>query len=275
MAAENVEIPYSENKNRAKKLVYECINDNVLRGDVVFLVSDDSSHTKFPKLRSIHRLWIGLSKNDKTAWHTTVGADKEKKGNGAIIRPTIVHSGRMGVEKIHIPPSYFSSQFRERSMLSHSWLEVVCLPELSDKQRREIVNFTNSKIGQPFQGLGWRHDLLPYVFGFRAPKIEDSKSSCHGLIYSAYDYVGVKFPHQLENTPLFNVGRLLGHVIGEDSNYVDVNHLYLHDHHLYRDPRFESKLSIHENKVSKNISIQINGLKYSWDEQLQKDYKII
>ena len=275
MAGERIEVQYTGDNKALKKAVYEQINEDFCPGDVVFMVSSDSPEKKFPKLRKIRRRLIGMSDNDKTDWHTTMSLGKEKSTKGATIHPMIIHAAYEGVEKTNIRPSYFSSVFGDRSQLSKAFMEIIRFPDLSEKQKQEMTEYSLSKLGQPFQGLGWKHDFLPYAFGIRAPKIKPDHASCHGLVYSAFDTAGIKFPHQLQNTLFFNLGRMLGHVIGEPKESVDVSRLYLHDHNLYQDSRFETVLSIHEDSASQNITIQREGPKYSWDAQLQKDYKII
>ena len=132
-----------------------------------------------------------------------------------------------------------------------------------ERASASFVKYVQAQLGKPFAELGWRHDFLTYALGLSPRRLAPDRVSCHGLAFCAYKNVGFHFPHQLGNAPFFNLARYTGHPLGHPPNEVDLRRLYLRDHHLYRDPRFESILAISEDDETRQIIALQNPGKYS------------
>lgn len=263
----------SESKRSALKRVYEHINDVTAPGDVVFFVSRKPENPNLSLLRKLYRRWQGFADEDRTNWHTTMFTEARKEKRGAQKRPYILHAIQGGVEEIHIPPSFFTSERTEAGDIAqHGRIEIIQNPDLSPGDREGLLLYAREQLGKPFADLDWRQDILTYAFGLPARPLNPEKASCHGLVFNAYDHIGFSFSHQLKDAPVFNPGRHLGHPLGEDPQRANVKRLYLHDHHLYRDPRFICVLSIFEDPESGEVRTAENPGKYSWDQGLQKKY---
>lgn len=241
-------------KRELYRTFYNIINQIARPGDVVFFISEPRNKRHFLGSR-LYRKWQGL--DDKTAWHTAVLVDPKKESKGAHWLPRIIHAIRKGVEEIYLPRSYFTSvrEDPEGVSIQNARIEILQHRELTNSQRSDIVDYVRTQLGKPFANLGWRHDFLTYAFGLSPGRIDHRKVSCHGLAFAAYKKVGFSFPHQLKSTPFFNLAKYLGHPIGHPPDEVDINRLYLRDHHLYRDTRFESVLAIFEDEDTKEIKV--------------------
>jgi hypothetical protein len=242
-------------------------------GDVVFLVTDGGTNDAASAIRRLRRRWIGFARNDATQWHTTLytGARKERKG--ATVRPYIIHSGREnGVDENHIPPTYFTNHYEDGTLVSRRRIELVKSSDLQEAERKAVVSYAREQHGKPFHHLGARDDVRTYAFGIRARKLDHDRMSCHGLIFDAYQHAaGYTFPHQLHHAPFFNPGRYLRHPMGDRPDAVDLRRLYLHDIHLYRDPRFHLALTVYQDDDG-DIHVVENPGKYSWSPALQHAY---
>ena len=267
-------VPVSS-KRKQLKPIYNKVNEVASPGDVVFFVSDRTKNTSFSILRRIYRRWQGFADEDNTVWHTSIYTGSKKDSRGSQIRPYIIHAIRGGVEEIHLPPSYFhSTRMDTGEIVRNGHIEVVQNPDLTPAQRSEIVEFVRNHLGKPFNDLDWRHDILTYALGLPAVQLDPGKVSCHGLAFDAYEKIGFSFSHQLRYAPVFNIGKYLGHPLGDPPRRANLRRLYLHDHHLYRDPRFMCILSIFEDNQDREIRTVENPGKYSWNPILQKKYTL-
>lgn len=264
-----------QSKRQRLKRIYEAVNDVSEPGDVVFLVSERPEQHSLATLKQLYRRWQGFADEDNTQWHTAMHSKSEKESRGSTVRPYIIHSDMDGVEEIYIPPEYFTSERSvEGEVLERGRIEIIKSPEVSPDERKELVAFMRDQLDKPFAGLDWKHDVLTYAFGLPAGKLDPEKASCHGIVFDAYAHIGFTFAHHLEDAPFFNIGRHLGHPLGEDPHKVDLSRLYLRDHHLYRDPRFLCVLSVFEDDGTGEIKITEHPGKYSWNPDLQKKYGV-
>jgi len=253
------------------RMPYEAIMDAATIGDILFFISDTGLPPKSLSSR-IYRKWLGFHSRDTSYWHTTIFVGTKKESKGALHRPYIVHSAKKGTVEEFVPPSYFSNTDNGKNRSKKCRIEIVHNPDLSMEQRKQIVEYSRSQLGKPFDGDGWSLDFLTYSLGLRSRRRDPERVSCHGLAYLAYGLNGLKFPHQLQGAPnLF--GRFYGHPIGHPKDYVDLAYNYLRDHHLYRDPRFKSILAvIGDGLTIENVRTENNPGKYSWDITLQAAY---
>jgi hypothetical protein len=243
-------------ERQIKRTVYAAIADVAMPGDVIFIITVGHRFSRFQK---IWRSWLGIDQSSK--WHTTIYTGMRKERNGSTFRPYIVHSAEQGFRHAgtieeHITPGYYTSRgepFTVLEILSHRGLD--------SSGRQKVVAYARSRIGTPHDGRGWQRDFLTYVFGL--PAVADrEKVSCHALAYEAYDAAGVGFAHQVGTMPWFNVARWRGRPLGQPPKTVDVNTVYLRDHHLYNDPRFEVVLSV--SRMERELTLLRNPGKYSW-----------
>ena len=271
MSSEGRPVP-QESKRAQLKRVYESINDVTSPGDVMFFVSERPDNLSLPMLRQVYRRWQGFAPEDNSNWHTAMYTQARKQSRGAAVRPYIIHAIEKGVEEIHVPPSFFTSEYTEDGeVVQHGRIEVVKHPDMVPEQREEIVRYIRERLGQPFAHLNWKQDILTWALGLPAQPIDPGKASCHGIVFDAYEHVGISFQNQLDSAPWFNIGRHLGHPIGGTREKADLNRLHLHDHHLYRDPRFICVLSVFEDEGGALQTVEKPG-KYSWNPALQNKY---
>ena len=260
----NKESTSAASKREQLGVFYSIINQVAKPGDVVFFISE-KPNTIRSGLSRMYRKWQGLSDSDTTIWHTTILVEPKKESNGAQWRPYIIHArAARGVEEIHIPPSYFTNIRDDPAggATQRGRIEIIQSPQITDDQRREIVRYAKAQLGKPYADLGWRHDILTYALGLPARKLAPGSVSCHGLAFYAYGNIGFSFPHQLGNAPFFNIARYTGHPLWHPPHEVNLDRLYLRDHHLYRDSRFDSVLSISEDDETRQIRVIHNPGKF-------------
>lgn len=248
--------PPLSSKRKLLQRFYTTINNVARPGDVVFFISERQAVSHSPMTR-LYRRWQGLADNDISMWHTAILVEPKKESRGAHVRPHIIHATKKGVEEIHIPPSFFKSirDDPEGESLQKGRIEIIQCPDLTAPERKEIVRYACSQLGKPFAELGWRHDILTYAFGLPSGRLHPQRVSCHGLAFLAYQVVGFGFPHQLKHAPFFNLSRVLGRPLGHPYHEVNLQRLYLRDHHLYRDPRFKNILRIYEDEETRQITL--------------------
>jgi hypothetical protein len=266
----------NSSKRKALNSIYDEINRVATPGDIIFFISDSPTDAQYPLVRRQYRQWQGFDAADLTRWHTSIYVGPIKESRGSQKRPHIVHAVENGVEEIHIPPSFFTSvRMDTGEVVRHGRIEVVHHSESTAGNREEVVNYARQQLGKSFDDLNWRYLFWTYFLGLPTRRLDTSKVSCHGLAFNAYEKVGLKFAHQLENVPPFNPAKYLGHPIyGHPPDRVNLNRLYLVDHHLYRDPRFKSVLTIFEDTQTQQIKTAENPAKYSWNPHLQKRYNL-
>ena len=152
-------------------------------------------------------------------------------------------------------------------------MEIMQFEGIRHEQRKEIIDFSLSKIGFPFDWSVGRHARLTYAFGLPNVLHSQNKLSCQQLAIAAYASAGIYFPHPYRSFPIFNIGRLLGHPLGHPKDRVDPRYPYLFDHHIYRDPRFKLKAILYEDPISGERILKTENLeKYSWNSELREKY---
>jgi hypothetical protein len=265
--------------NRSKRAewrrVYECFNDIARPGDVVFFISERPIDLSRSVLRLLYRKWQGFADDDPSRWHTAMYTGSRKESRGSATRSYFIHAVERGVEEIHVPPSYFTNIRSDGGeMVQGGRIEVSKDPCMMPEQRVEIIDYIRERLSQPFADLDWKQDILTWALGLPARKLDPNKASCHGIVFEAYEHVGYSFQNHLDTAPWFNIGRHLGHPLWGTREKADLTKLHLHDHHLYRDPRFICVLSIYEDQESGEIKIVENPGKYSWNPELQKKYGV-
>lgn len=256
------------------KIPYEAIIETASPGDILFFISDSGKLKNNSWLYREYRRWLGFSPLDTTEWHTTVyvGAKKESKGGG--FRPYIVHSVPKGTFETYVPPEYFVNT-PTKDGIQKNRTEIIHCPSIGNCDREKIVAYCRQQLGKPFDDdERWYRNLVTLLLGLKSVPKNPEKVSCHGLAFEAYDLIGMKFPHHLENAPnLF--GRFIGHPAGHPPDCVDLRSNYLRDHALYRDDRFCCSISIKcDRHVIREIKVKRNPAKYSWSETLQKAYGV-
>ena len=254
----------SSSKRRMLQQFYTTINNVAKPGDVVFFISERKTAIHSPLTR-LYRRWQGLADHDISMWHTAILVEPKKESRGAHVRPHIIHATKKGVEEIHIPPSFFKSirDDPEGEPLQKSRIEIIQCPDLTSLQRQEIVRYAITQIGKPFAELGWRHDILTYALGLPSRRLHPDRVSCHGLAFLAYQVVGFQFPHRLKHAPFFNLARIFGRPLGHPFHEVNLQRLYLRDHHLYYDSRFKNILRIFEDEETRQITLLHSPDKFS------------
>jgi hypothetical protein len=256
--------PPVSNRQRKGDL-YAAVVEAALPGDVVFFITEPESSKAFSLFSRVYRRWLGFAPEDATLWHTAIftGAVKERRSRW--VRPHIVHARTRGVVEEHLHTTFFTTPPVAPGCLARTpRTEFLRFPGLSDAQRAEIVRYCRAQLGKPFDDLGWRHDLPTYAFGLPSRRNDPSKVSCHGLAFDAYAYVGFTFPHDVTSVPWFNLARYLGHPLGHPRDRVNLHRLYLRDHHLYRDDRFECVLSISADPATGRLKVDACPGKYAW-----------
>jgi hypothetical protein len=267
-------------KRHTLRAVYDVINRVASPGDVVFFVSHGAASTActaFPILGRMYRRWRrwqGFVDEDTTVWHTAIYVGAKKESHGSLERPYVVHSPTRGVEEIHLLPSFFSSVRSDAGdVIQQGRIEIIQHPHLTPAQRAAIVAYVRRQIGKPFEDLGWRYLLWTYAFGLPTRCLTPDRVSCHGLAFQGYHHAGLSFPHQLDPAPFFNLGRYRRRpLFGHPPDRVNLDKLYLIDHHLYRDPRFQCVASVFEDAHSRQFRVIEHPGKYSWNPVLQKRY---
>jgi hypothetical protein len=251
-------------KRKLLQTFYNTINRVAIPGDIVFFISERQKAIRSPLTR-LYRRWQGLADHDETIWHTAILVEPKKESKGAHLRPQIVHATRKGVEEIHIPPSFFRSirDDPDGEPSQKGRIEIIQCSKLTALQREEIVRYAKTQLGKPFAELGWRYDILTYALGLPSRRLPPNHVSCHGLAFLAYGKVGFRFPHQLKHAPFFNLAKVIGYPLGHPAHEVDLQRLYLRDHHLYRDSRFVNILRVFEDDKTRQITLIQNPPKHS------------
>ena len=261
-------------KSSIRHFIYDAVFDTARPGDVCFFITEDlECYKRLTRFQKLNRQWVGFAKDDISILHLGILSKFEKKPKSSQIRPYLVHSTReKGVIEEHIAPEYFTSMNIEEGVtVSRTIMEIVRYEELSEKQNNDLVEFCRKQIGKSFPKsiIG---ESLTYWLGLPNFFNNQKTFSCHSLVFAAFGFIGVNFPHHLENTPICNLARYLGHPIQHNKTSVNQKYAYLRDQHLYRDPRFRSIVSITYDQKLDEIHLTENPMKYSWNPRLSEIY---
>jgi hypothetical protein len=139
-----------------------------------------------------------------------------------------------GVHIQHISPRYLNG----KTLQAKPRIEILTFENITQEQRKKIVDFAGSKTGLDFDYQVLRHAYLTYAFGFPNVFHNRNKFSCQQLVISAYAAAGIFFQHPYTSFPVFNIGRFLGHPLDTPRTKVDPRYPYLMDHHIYRSAFF-------------------------------------
>ena len=217
----------------------------------------------------------GFSRNDFDQWHVGIYFMGRKRKRHKRMNLWLFHSHgpdsdpHSGVHIQHISPLYLNGKALE----AKPRIEILTFENITQEERKRIVEYANSKLGMPFDSQVVRHAYLTYAFGVPNVLHNRNKFSCQQLVISAYAAAGIFFQHPYTSFPVFNIGRFLGHPIGHPKDKVDPRYPYLMDHHIYRDPRFFLKAALYRDPKSGEIALQTDNLtKYSWNEDLREKY---
>jgi hypothetical protein len=222
------------------------------------------------RLRARWRAYLGFDSDDWDDWHVAIYFEGRKRKGHTRVNPYIIHATlEKGVKINQISPGDFTNE----SLEVGTRMEIMQFEGIRDEQRKEIIDFSLSKLGLAFDRSVGRHARLTYAFGLPNVLHKRNEFSCQQLVIDAYAAAGVYFPHPYKSFPIFNIGRLLGHPLGHPKDRVDPRYPYLYDHHIYRDPRFKVKAILYEEPVSGEIILKTENLeKYSWTQALRERY---
>lgn len=248
----------AQSERELKRIVYQAIGEVAAPGDLIFTVTLGHPLQFHQK---VWRSWLGHADGDSAKWHTALFSGMRKEHGGATRRAYMIHSAEQGLKHVgtieeHISPGYYTS--RESFTTS---LEVLSFRGLDPSRRSRIVDHARKLLGVPHDPRGWRRDFLTYTFGLPVVTLPHTVS-CHALAYQAYEAAGITFAHQVATMPWFNVARWRGRPFGQPAGALDVDSVYLRDHHLYEDARFDVVLSI--SRHDGRLSILRNPGKYVW-----------
>jgi hypothetical protein len=263
-------------KSSIRHTIYDAVGEIARLGDVCFFITEDPEfYRKISRYERIYRKWMGFAKGDISIWHLGILSKFEKKPKSSQVRPYIIHSTEEeGVFEQHIFPEYFTSQnIGGGSAFGRTIMEIVRYDSLTVEQNEQLVDFCRQQIGKPFP-KSLRGESLTYILGLPNLFEPPEQYSCHTLVYAAFDRVGVNFPHHLEASPFFNVGKYLGRPLWHKREKVNIKYPYLRDHHLYKDPRFKSIMTLTYDQCSEEIFIQRYPQKFSWNPRLAEIYHV-
>jgi hypothetical protein len=222
------------------------------------------------RLRARWRAHVGFDSDDWDAWHVAIYFRGRKRKGHIRVNPYFIHATEQkGVQINQISPGDFTNESSE----VRTRMEIVRFEGIRDEQRKEIIDFSLSKIGLAFDWSVGKHARLTYAFGLPNVLHKRNEFSCQQLVIDAYAAAGIYFPHPYKLFPIFNIGRFLGHPLGHPKDRVDPMYPYLYDHHIYRDPRFKVKAILYEDPISGEIILKTKNLeKYSWNPEWKEKY---
>jgi len=221
------------------------------------------------RLRARWRECLGWDRDDLDEWHVAIYFGGRKRKDHKRINPYIIHATGKGVQINQISPGDFTNA----GINARTRMEIARFEGMRNEQKKEIIDFSRSKVGLAFDWLVGRNARLTYAFGLPNFRHDQNKFSCQQLVIAAYAAAGIHFPHPYKSFPVFNIGRFLGHPLGHPRDRVNPRHPYLNDHHIYRDPRFALKAAIYQNpKTGETIFETKNLEKYSWRPKLKEKY---
>jgi len=222
------------------------------------------------RLRARWRAYLGFDSDDWDDWHVAIYFEGRKRKGHTRINPYIIHATQeKGVQINQISPGDFTNESPE----VRTRMEICQFEGITGKQRKEIVDFSLSKLGLEFDFSVGKHARTTYAFGLPNLLHNQNRYACQQLAIDAYAAAGVYFPHPYQSFPIFNIGRLLGHPLGHPKDRVDPRYPYLYDHHIYRDPRFKVKAILYEDPISGERILKTENLeKYSWNPEWKEKY---
>jgi hypothetical protein len=222
------------------------------------------------RLRARWRGHLGFDRDDWDDWHVAIYFEGRKRKGHIRVNPYIIHATEhKGVQINQISPGGFTNESPE----VRTRMEIMQFEGIRNEQRKEIIDFSLSKLGLAFDGSVGRHARLTYAFGLPNVLHKRNELSCQQLVIDAYAAAEIFFPHPYKSFPIFNIGRCLGHPLGHPKDRVDPSRPYLLDHHIYRDPRFVLKAVVYQDAKTGEIRLETKDLqKYSWNKALKERY---
>ena len=257
-------------------------------GDLLFFITHHYDKQSFYKnkfrtlkehitnlLQPFFRRCYGFAKNDFCGWHVGIYFMGRKRKRHQRINVWMLNSRpstlkqREGVQIRHLSPVACLSGSTEY------WrrLEVLQFKGISQKQRKQIVDFALSKVGSRFDHFILRHAKLTLIFGLPNFLHDQRLFACQSLVVWSYHSASICFPHPSNSFPLCNIGRYFGRPLGHPKDRVNPKYPYLMDHHIYRDPRFEVKAAVEIDQRTKELKLETGNIKkYSWNKKLRDRY---
>ena len=272
--------------SKEKKInnLYAKISEIAVPGDLLFFISHNPFETYDnkknaeswlctlkSKIRSNWKQWLGIDKHDLDAWHIGIFYMAKKRKSHSRINPWIIHSTMTeGVHLSQITPQNFTVD----ASLASRRIELLRYKGITEEQRKTIINYSYSKIGNSFDKSSIEQTMLPYICGLPNLYYDRAQFSCQQLVIASYAAAEIYFAHPFKSFPMFNIGRYLGHPLGHPRDRVNPRYPYLMDHHIYRDPRFQLKATIYQEPETGEFQLQQGNLyKYSWSKILTERYR--
>jgi hypothetical protein len=252
-------------------------------GDLVFLITHHPCKTLKSeikvkgwresirlRLRARWRVYLGFDSDDWDDWHVAIYYEGRKRKDHSRVNPYIIHATEQkGVQINQISPGDFTNESPE----VRTRMEIMQFEGITGEQRKEIVDFSLSKLGLEFDFSVGKHARTTYAFGLPNLLHNPNRYACQQLVIDAYAAAGIYFPHPYKAFPIFNIGRLLGHPLGHPKDRVDPRYPYLYDHHIYRDPRIALKAVVYQDAETGEGRLKTKDLqKYSWNKALRERY---
>jgi hypothetical protein len=150
------------------------------------------------RLKAQYREYRGSDSDDWDAWHVAIYFEGRKRKGHTRVNPYIIHStAEKGVHISQISPG----DFRNESFEVRTRMEVCEFEGITREQRKEIVDFSLSKIGLPFDSTVKRDATLTYIFGLPNVLHKQDTLSCQQLVIAAYASAGIYFLHPYKSFP--------------------------------------------------------------------------
>ncbi len=221
------------------------------------------------------RRCYGFAKDDFDEWHVGIYFMGRKRKDHQRINLWMFHSHPPSLKEkggVHVQQLSRAALVKE-PLAPQTRMEILQFKGISKEQRKKIMDFASARVGCKFDYFILRHAMLTLFFGLPNFLHNQRLFACQSLVISAYSAAGIYFPHPYESFPLCNIGRFLGHPLGHPKDRVDPNFPYLMDHHIYRDPRFEVKAAVFQDRRATEMRLETGNLeKYSWNQPLRNNY---
>jgi Permuted papain-like amidase enzyme, YaeF/YiiX, C92 family len=276
----------TKNQSREKLLndLYSKIVEIAQPGDLLFYITqypcESTNHKNnniswrqyiCEKTKPWWKQWLGFDRDDYDAWHVGIYFKKQKRIRHQRINPWIIHSTvAKGVHVEQVTPGIFVNKIHKAKRR----VEILRFNEITEEQRKHIIDFAYSRVGSEYDHSKWKHTLLPYALGVPNVFYKQNQFSCQQLVIAAYAKAEIYFTHPFASFPIFNIGRYMGYPLGHQCDRVNVRYPYLMDHHLYRDPRFLVIATVYHEPETGEIRLERENLnKYSWNDTLKERYR--